>query len=235
MPADSPMRTAPSRDLSSRARVLVVEDDAFTRTTVCGALMNSGIRVAASSASAAEAVDLALEHRPHAAVIDLDLGPGPTGLDVAMRLRRDLPALGVVILTSYADPRLTGRNIGKLPGGTVYLTKAEMTSSEVLTRAIDVSMRLAANPAVAARPTDVRPGGLTASLTDDQVQVARMIADGLSNGEIGARQGVSPATVERAILAIATSLGIETTSSTNRRVLIAREFLRQSLAGDRSS
>lgn len=231
MPADSPTRITQTPALSARARVLVVEDDAFTRTTVCGALMNAGIRVAAGSASAAEAVELALEHRPHAAVIDLDLGPGPNGLDLAARLRRDLPAIGLVILTSYADPRLTGRNIGQLPGGTVYLTKAEMTSSEVLTRAIDVSMRLASNPAVAATPTDVRPGGLTAALSDDQVQVARMIADGLSNAEIGSRLGVSPATVERAILAIATALGIESTSSTNRRVLIAREFLRQAPAG----
>jgi DNA-binding NarL/FixJ family response regulator len=230
MAGNAPRRPTPSGDLSARARVLVVEDDAFTRTTVCGALQNAGIRVAASSGSAAEALGLAAEHRPHAAVVDLDLGPGPTGLDLAARLRRDLPSIGVVVLTSYADPRLTGRNIGPLPGGTVYLTKAEMTSCEVLTHAIDVSMRLAANPAVAATPTAARPAGLTAALTDDQVEVAHMIADGLSNAEIGARRGVSPATVERTILATANALGIESTSSTNRRVLIAREFLRESQA-----
>lgn len=232
---EMPARTsasAPAAGLSVRARVLLVEDDAFTRTTVRGALMSAGINVVAHSGSAAEAIRLAAEHRPHAAVIDLDLGPGPNGIDVAARLRRDLPSIGVVILTSYADPRLTGRNVRTLPGGTVYLTKAGMTSPEVLTDAIDVSMRLASNAAVAESPTDIRPAGATAGLTDDQVAVARMIADGLSNAEIGARRGVSQATVERAILGIATALGIETTSSTNRRVLIARELLRQSSGGN---
>lgn len=232
---EMPARTsasAPAAGLSVRARVLLVEDDAFTRTTVRGALMSAGINVVAHSGSAAEAIRLAAEHRPHAAVIDLDLGPGPNGIDVAARLRRDLPSIGVVILTSYADPRLTGRNVRTLPGGTVYLTKAGMTSPEVLTDAIDVSMRLASNAAVAGSPTDIRPAGATAGLTDDQVAVARMIADGLSNAEIGARRGVSQATVERAILGIATALGIETTSSTNRRVLIARELLRQSSGGN---
>ena len=76
MAGNAPRRPTPSGDLSARARVLVVEDDAFTRTTVCGALQNAGIRVAASSGSAAEALELAAEHRPHAAVVDLDLGPG---------------------------------------------------------------------------------------------------------------------------------------------------------------
>jgi DNA-binding NarL/FixJ family response regulator len=64
-----------------------------------------------------------------------------------------------------------------------------------------------------------------------QVEVARMVADGLSNAEIASRRGVSAVTVERMIMRIARGLGIETTSATNRRVLIAREFLRQAGVG----
>lgn len=146
---------------------------------------------------------------------------------MAIGLRGTLPQVGVVILTGYSDPRLTGRNVDALPGGTMFMTKGELSSAEVLARAIPTSMRLAADPKASAVSVHPRPRGATAGLTDTQVEVARMVADGLSNAEIAVRRHVSPATVERIIQRIARELGIETTSSTNRRVMIAREFLRQ--------
>ena len=214
-----------------KARVLVVEDNGFTRTTVCGALRDAGVNVVADTASAAEALELAARHQPHAALLDLDLGPGPTGIDVAVALREANPTIGIVVLTSYSDPRLTGRNVDHLPGGSVYLTKDEMTSAEALARSIGTSMRMAADPRSAASSATPSAKGSTATLTDMQVEVARMVADGLSNAEIASRRGVSAVTVERMIMRIARGLGIETTSATNRRVLIAREFLRQAGVG----
>lgn len=212
---------------SSSPRVLVVEDDGFTRTTLCAALRGLGFDVAADTGSAAQALDLGARHQPDAVLLDLDLGPGPGGIDVAIGLRSMLPRMGVVILTGYDDPRLTGRNVDALPGGTIFMTKGELTSADVLARAIRTSVRLAADSKASAVSVHPRPRGATAGLTDTQVEVARMVADGLSNAEIAARRDVSPATVERIIQRIARELGIETTSATNRRVLIAREFLRQ--------
>jgi DNA-binding NarL/FixJ family response regulator len=141
------------------------------------------------------------------------------------------PRIGLVILTGYADPRLTGRNVEALPGGTIFLTKSELSGADVLARAIATSIRLAGDPRASAVSVHPRPRGATAVLTDTQVEVARMVAGGLSNAEIAAQRGVSPATIERIIQRIARELGIETTSATNRRVLIAREFLRQGLPG----
>ena len=216
-----------SAERTGAPRVLVVEDDGFTRTTLCAALRGLGIDVVADTGSAAQALDLAARHTPDAALLDLDLGPGPGGIEVAIGLRGTLPQVGVVILTGYSDPRLTGRNVDALPGGTMFMTKGELSSAEVLARAIPTSMRLAADPKASAVSVHPRPRGATAGLTDTQVEVARMVADGLSNAEIAVRRHVSPATVERIIQRIARELGIETTSSTNRRVMIAREFLRQ--------
>jgi DNA-binding NarL/FixJ family response regulator len=220
-----------STSIGIRARILVVEDNAFTRTTVCGALRDAGVNVVAETGSASEALDLAARFAPHGAVLDLDLGAGPTGADVAEALREALPQIGIVILTSYGDPRLTGRNVDHLPGGTVYLVKSDLSDASTLARAVSTSMRMAADPTMVKRPVLPRPRGTTAALTDTQVEVARMVADGLSNAEIAARRGVSATTVERLIMRIARELGIETTSSTNRRVLIAREYLRQSGSG----
>jgi DNA-binding NarL/FixJ family response regulator len=212
-------------------RVIVVEDDAFTRTTLCAALRGTGVDVVADTASAAQALDLAALRAPHAALLDLDLGPGPNGIDVAIALREARPSIGIVILTGYSDPRLTGRNVEALPGGTIYLTKGELSSADVLARALDTSRRLASDPRALAVSVQPRPRGSTARLTDTQVEVARMVADGLSNAEIAARRNVSPATIERIIQRIARQLGIDTTSATNRRVLIAREFLRRGPSG----
>lgn len=214
--------------LSTRARVLVVEDNAFTRTTVCGALRDVGINVVADTGSASESLALAREVTPHAAVLDLDLGRGPSGIDVAVALREAFPVIGIVILTSYGDPRLTGRNVDHLPGGSVYLVKSELSSADALATAVSTSMRLAASPSASTRGVVPVPRGATAGLTDAQVEVARMVAEGLSNAEIATRRGVSAASVERIIVRIARELGIESDSSTNRRVLIAREYLRQS-------
>lgn len=214
-----------------RARVMVVEDNAFTRTTVCGALRDAGINVVADTGSAADALDLASRFAPHAAVIDLDLGEGPNGVDLAAALREALPAIGIVILTSFADPRLAGRNVDHLPGGSVYVVKSELTDTRLLARAIGNAMRMAADARLASQPVMTRPRGTTAGLTDAQVEVARMVAEGLSNAEIATRRGVSATSVERLIMRVARELGIETTSASNRRVLIAREYLRQTGVG----
>ena len=214
-----------------RARVMVVEDNAFTRTTVCGALRDAGINVVADSGTAADALDLASRFAPHAAVVDLDLGDGPNGIDLAVALREFLPGIGIVILTSFADPRLTGRNIDHLPGGSVYVVKSELSDTRLLARAIGNSMRMAADRRLASTPMAARPKGTTAGLTDAQVEVARMVAEGLSNAEIANRRGISATSVERLIMRVARELGIETTSASNRRVLIAREYLRQTGVG----
>ena len=214
-----------------RARVMVVEDNAFTRTTVCGALRDAGINVVADSGTAADALDLASRFAPHAAVVDLDLGDGPNGIDLAVALREFLPGIGIVILTSFADPRLTGRNIDHLPGGSVYVVKSELSDTRLLARAIGNSMRMAADRRLASTPMAARPKGTTAGPTDAQVEVARMVAEGLSNAEIANRRGISATSVERLIMRVARELGIETTSASNRRVLIAREYLRQTGVG----
>ena len=73
----------------STAGVLVVEDDAFTLSTLCAALRQHGVVVVGEASSAAQAILLANELQPSAALIDLDLGKGPTGIDLA---RPPIPA-----------------------------------------------------------------------------------------------------------------------------------------------
>ena len=79
--------------------VLLVEDDSFTRSTLAAALERHGIVIAHALGSAREA--LALAALPDVAVLDLDLGPGPTGIDLAVALRERAPAIGLVLLVAF--------------------------------------------------------------------------------------------------------------------------------------
>ncbi len=211
---------------ASAARVLVVEDNDFTRTTLCGALRGAGVHVVADTASAPEALEMAGQHTPDVALLDLDLGRGPTGIDLAAALRRDHPRIGIVILTSYEDPRLTGRNVDHLPPGSQYLLKADLSDTDVLAIALERAVVMGRHPRRDEFPALPQVTGDLARLTDQQVQVMRLVAEGHTNGDIARRLDVSEKSVERVVLAIARELGIDAGEGTNRRVLIARAYLR---------
>lgn len=197
-------------------RLLLVEDDPFTRTTLSAALERHGLEVVAVVGSAQEAMALVRPDAFDCAVLDLDLGVGPTGIDVAHALRRQLPALGIVILTSFSDPRLLAASLHDLPNGSGYVVKQSLESMAFLVEAI--------NGAVAMAGTGV-PLEELAGLTNAQVETLRLLACGLSNAEIARIRVVTEKSVEQAIARTAKRLGIDV-SQGNQRVLLAREYFR---------
>ena len=214
-------------------RVMVVEDDNFTRTTLCGALRNEGVRVVADIATAEGALDAVVRLRPDAALVDLDLGGGPTGADFVVEARRAIPTLGIVFLTSYEDPRLAGQSLDQLPTNARYLIKRDLSDARLLAETLARSVE-AAHPGTT-RAATARPliRNSANQLTDAQVEILRLVADGLSNAEIARRRFVSEKSVERILLRIARELDIPTETGSNRRVLMTREYMRMSGMPDR--
>ena len=104
-------------------RVMLIEDDAFTRTTMKAALQLQGVEIIHDTGSVGSAMKIAIAAKPDAAVIDLDLGSGPNGIDLAIGLRRAVPSIGIVLLTGFVDPRLLDPKIANLPSGSRYLIK----------------------------------------------------------------------------------------------------------------
>ena len=109
-----------------RTRVIVVEDDAFTRSMIVSALQIQGMDVVSESSSVGFAIKTARLIRPDVAILDLDLGVGPTGIDLAIGLRMSLPKIGIILLTTFEDPRLLRPNLPELPAGSIYLTKSKL-------------------------------------------------------------------------------------------------------------
>ncbi len=111
-----------------RRRVLLVEDEEFTRTMVSEALETNGLAVR-SVATVAEALASIKDFEPHAVISDLDLGSGPSGADLLNRIADETPWVGLVVLTSHASPELAIRPGTHLPAHVCYVMKAPTTLS----------------------------------------------------------------------------------------------------------
>lgn len=198
---------------------LLVEDHDFTRVMVQGALTSRGINVR-SYATAREA--LADEDAADVAVLDLDLGVGPTGVDLAQALRDKRPQIGLVLLTSYADPRLASTGLPVLPRGCAYVCKESVADLSYLIEAIQAVARAP----FANRAKNVRFSPASVPLTDAQIEVLALVASGATTAQIAEQRGVTAGAVEQTIARTCERLGIPRTEGTNQRILLAREFHR---------
>jgi DNA-binding NarL/FixJ family response regulator len=197
-------------------RVLVVEDDDFARVTVAGALKSEGFDVVDSVAGVEAAIDLARVRELDVAVLDLDLGIGPTGIDLAYGLRKLQPAIGIVILTSFSDPRLLTSSLRQPPSSSVYVVKQSLTDIGLLSAAVEGC----GNAAI----PDLKHADVP--LTAPQIETLRLLAYGLSNAEIARVRVVTEKSVEQSIARAAKRLGIQTQGTGNQRVALAREYFR---------
>ena len=205
---------APGEDNRPVSRVLIVEDDGFTRMLLASQVEQFGHVVAAAEATATEGISAAREHDPEAALLDLDLGRGPTGIDVALALRDELPRVGLVLLTTYADVRLIGDQRA-LPSGALTLVKRALTDSEQLAAALRV---------VIADPLGDRTqsANALARLSDNQVELLRLVASGFSNAEIARRRHQSESAVIKALGRLVDRLQLHPGPGDNQRVLLTQ-------------
>jgi DNA-binding NarL/FixJ family response regulator len=194
-------------------------------------LGHGGLAVAGCFSTASAAAGWFAPGAVDVAILDLDLGPGPTGADLAVKLRRTQPNLGIVLLTVCSDPRLVGVSQGELPLGTHYVLKDSLHDGEVLCDA--------ARSAAASMAADV-PAGSTYAVPrtdfgDAQMAVLRLIAQGYSNQEIARRRSVTVEAVERAITRLNRQLGLAAETDRSSRVMLANVYWAMAGGSDRSS
>lgn len=205
---------------------LVVEDDAFTRVTLAESLRAQGVDVVVATDLASEALEVAQARPLHAAFLDLHLGAGPTGIDLALALRRMHPRIGIVLLTTFDDPRLLSPTLPEPPRGTQYVTKRSVSGIDRLIAALRDAIDAAAGRPVSGGRGSPVGGGPLDVLTGTQMETLRLVARGLSNGEIARRRGVSEGSVEATITRLARALDVAPISSRNQRVHMAQVYFR---------
>ena len=201
---------------------MMVEDDPFTRATLGDALATHGFDIRARVGTAYEAMEAQRVHNPQVALLDLDLGVGASGIDVAIALREKNPNIGIVFLTTYKDPRLLNSNLPSVPEGAIFLNKLQMNSTAKI--AFQISLAIVKPLAKRALPW-IRRGPLS-SMSAIQIEILKDIAAGLSTSEIARKREVSEQAIDRSITRISKNLGIPKSADSNLRVQIVRAYFK---------
>lgn len=106
--------------MSRKYSILVVEDEPLIAEDIAGYLLESGFEVAAIANSAQEAIDQLERNIPDALLLDINLGEGMDGIELAGIIRKKLN-IPFVFLTSHADKTTLDRAKLTIPAG--YLLK----------------------------------------------------------------------------------------------------------------
>ncbi len=209
-------------DVSQPSRsVLVVEDDSFLRELIALALENHGF-IVETAATAADAKRVFSRGDHDSVVLDISLGTGPNGFDVADAFRAHAPHVAIVFLTNLPDSRFAGRDPKNFPKGATYLRKSGLDDITTLIAALDSALRGQGSEAFREDQNPERP---LRHLTQKQVDVLNLAAQGLSNSQIAAQRGVSIKAIEDTLARAAQSLSIDTAHEGNVRVAAVRRFL----------
>jgi DNA-binding NarL/FixJ family response regulator len=198
--------------MSSRL-VLVVEDDALLRELIATALEVRGYAVQ-TAGDITEAKRILRSIDPDGVVLDIDLGPGPTGFDFAQIVSKEAPGTGIVFLTQLPDPRFSPTDENGMPAGVAYIRKSALADLNVLYDALDVAMRGQVTKLHRHDLDDQRP---FAKLTVKQIEVLKLMAQGNSNAQIATARGTSLKATEDAIRRACAAIGIDGSTEGNTR------------------
>ncbi len=201
-------------------RLLIVEDEPLTATLLSDVLRGLDFEVE-TAASAAEARRVIRRFDPDAALVDIVLGHGPSGIDLAHVLREKHPQIGVLLLTKYPDLETLGFHHAGIPAGCGFLRKDLVGDSEAIVKALDAVLAEQASRVRHDQDAD-RP---LAELTKAQVEVLRLMAAGYGNEAIATRRNCSVSAVQNLIVGIYRRLEIEQSGEVNPRVEAIRRFI----------
>lgn len=185
-----------------RRRAVVVEDEPMVAALTASALETGGfeVRTAHNALDARRAVDA---FDPDIAILDVGLGVGPSGVDLAHILNRRHPGLALLVLTKVTDLRALGLSADDLPDACVHISKSTIISTEQLLGIVDdvLGDRGAAHEQP---PT----GGPLGSLSRAQLDVLRKAAQGYSTPEIARQRNCTTSAVEKVLGSVYLDLGI---------------------------
>jgi NarL family two-component system response regulator LiaR len=215
-----------TRSPESRVRVLIADDHAIVRKGIRALLSEAGgFEVVGEANNGQQAVLRAEETRPDVILMDL-LMPGMDGIEATRTITSRQPKTRILVLTSFAADNKVFPAIKA--GALGYLLKD--SSPDELVRAIRQVHRgePSLHPTIArklleeiARPAELQPA--PEALTDREMMVLRLIAQGLTNQEIADRIAVSEPTVRTHVSRILSKLHLA--SRTQAALYAVREGL----------
>lgn len=208
-------------------RIVIGEDSTLFREGLVSLLGELGHRVVATAADADAAVRETLTHAPDVVILDIRMPPDGTddGARAALRIRGELPSVGVLLLSQHVERRVSVDLLAS--GGFGYLLKDRVLEVGDFVDALERVARggSALDPEVVGSLMGHRDGAL-ASLTPREHEVLRLMAEGLTNGGIAARLVLTDRTVESHVRGILGKLGLShSADAEHRRVKAVLRYL----------
>jgi DNA-binding NarL/FixJ family response regulator len=201
--------------------IVVVENESLLRDLIARSLETAGFDVS-TAANAADAKRAVKATDPDICVVDIELGPGPNGFDLADYLAREAPDVGVVFLTNLPDPRFADRDTKTVTQKQAYLRKSQLVDSKELIEAINAVLM---EVDVSHYRHDQNLARPLAALSRRQISVLKLVAEGHSNNQIAEERGTTVRAVEGMVSRIFTALGVDAQGVGNARVEATRMYL----------
>lgn len=208
-------------------RIIIAEDEPLYRQMLQVSLQQiPAFEIVGSAGDAHSASLLAQDAEFDVALMDIDLGPGPTGLELGVRIKARHPERGVVLLSMHRGKDMLAAIPPGVTRGWAYLVKQSVADMEVLRRAIEGAAAglLVLDPALTSEMAPTA-GSLIAALSPRHLQVLGLVAEGLSNEAIAQRLTVAPKSVENYINTIFQQLGLRQDKMVSQRVQAVLAFL----------
>ncbi|MDX1622262.1 MAG: response regulator transcription factor [Nitriliruptorales bacterium] len=215
--------------------ILIAEDDYLVREGARSVIDETpDIEVLGTAGRPDELLDLLNEHSPDAVLLDIRMPPTFTteGIELAKRLRKDDPEIGIVVLSQHADPEYALELLGDGAEHTAYLLKERLGDADRLVQAITevVTGGSVLDPTIVEALMEAqrrRTAGELAGLTPRELEVLAAMASGRGNAAIARELHITERSIEKHSNAIFRKLGLTDESDLNRRVAAVLFFLRR--------
>ena len=211
-------------------RVVVAEDSLLTREGIVHVLTQAGTDVVAQVGDAGALMAAVATELPDLVIVDVRMPPTHTteGIEAARNILSSQSGVAVLVLSQYIEPGYALTLLHERPDGVGYLLKERISDAAVL---VDAVHRLTDGESVI-DPTIVRtlmrrqrdPGPL-AGLSERELQVLGLVAEGLSNKAIAERLVITERTVEAHVTRFLPKLQLREGPDVHRRVLAALAFV----------
>ncbi len=210
----------PHESAPIRRRLLLVEDEPLTATLLTQVLTAEGFDMVAVR-DVVEARREVREFDPDCVLIDISLGPGPSGADLAYALHEERPDIALLFLTRHPDLRTAGLSEDQVPPSVGFVRKDRVNDTAYLVSAIEQVLK--EDTREVRHDTDPeRPLG---NLSERQLEILKLMALGYTNEAIARQQDAGLSTVERWIAGILRDMGISRSSEVNPRVEAIRRYV----------
>ena len=206
---------------SGRARLLVVDDQAFMRVAIKSILNGDGaVEVVGEARDGEEAVARCRELRPDIVLMDVEM-PNMNGVEATAKIKAEFPSTSVLVLTTHEDPKFVFGAVKAGAAGYVLKGTDPRRVLDAVKAVLDgetpidhgLAVRLLKSLAMEDGPPDRAPSrssidALQTILSPREVDALRLIATGKTNRQIAQELLVSLSTVKTYVQRIIKKLGV---------------------------